>query len=352
MLVRAAPAARTSYFGANMKIGLIGAGGVGSTRAGLVANTPDAKLVLVADALPDRAARLAGEHGAEAVTDWRQVAESPEVDTVIISASNDIHAPASIAALEAGKNVLCEKPLARTPDEARQVHAAAERTGLTLKTGFNHRHYPAVLRARDIADSGELGSILWMRCRYGHRGTFAIDKGWFVEPEISGGGTFLDNGVHVLDICRWFMGDFVEACGFAVNAYWRSIEPVEDNGFGLFRTAEGGVAQVHASWNQWEHIFSVEIFFERGAVTIDNSAHIRIARRGGEWGEIEIEERHFHEPDKDSWRLDWMEFLAAIEEDRQPLGNAYDGWKAVEMAHAVYTSSRERRFVALGGEPA
>ncbi len=125
-----------------MKVGLIGAGGVGSTRAGLVANTPGAELVFVADALPDRAARLAREYGAEAITDWRRVTESPAVDTVIVSASNDIHAPASIAALEAGKNVLCEKPLARTPDEAREVHLAAERTGLTLKTGFNHRALP------------------------------------------------------------------------------------------------------------------------------------------------------------------------------------------------------------------
>ncbi len=350
--MRAASAARIAHFGASMRVGLIGAGVVGGRRAALVANTPGAELVTVADALIDRAAHLAGEYHAEAVADWRNVAESPEIDTVIVSASNDIHAPASIAALEAGKNVLCEKPLARTPDEAREVHMAAKRTGLTLKTGFNHRHYPAVLHARKIADSGELGSILWMRCRYGHKGTGPIDKGWFVQPEISGGGTFLDNGVHVLDICRWFMGDFVEACGFAVNTFWRSIDPVEDNGFGLFRTADGRIAQVHASWNQWEIIFSVEIFFERGSIAIDRSAHIRIARRSSDWEEIEVEERHFHEPFQDSWRLDWLEFLAAVEEGRQPLGNARDGWKAVEMAHAVYTSSRERRFVTLGAEPA
>ncbi len=330
-----------------MKVGLVGAGGVGTTRAGLVAETPDVDLVIVADAQRDRAGNLATEHGAEAVTDWRRVVDSPEVDAVIVSASNDLHAPVSIAAMEAGKDVLCEKPLARTPDEAREVHLAAERTGRTLMTGFNHRHYPAVLRAHEIAGSGELGSILWMRCRYGHRGTYAIDKGWFVEPEISGGGTFLDNGVHVLDICRWFMGDFAEACGFAVNAFWHDIQPVEDNGFGLFRTSDGRIAQVHSSWNQWEPIFSVEIFLDQGSITIDEPAHIRIARRGDEWGEIDIEERYFHEPENESWRLDWMEFLAAIEEGRRPMANAYDGWKAVEMAHAIYESSRERRFVEL-----
>lgn len=330
-----------------MRFGLVGAGGVGAIRAGLVAQTPEAALVIVADTQLDRAEALAAEHGAEAVADWRRVVESPEVDAVIVSASNDLHAPVSIAAMEAGKNVLCEKPLARTPDEARDVHLAAERLGRTLKTGFNHRHYPAILRAREIAGSGELGSILWMRCRYGHRGTYAIDKGWFVQPEISGGGTFLDNGVHVLDICRWFMGDFVEACGFAANTFWHDIRPVEDNGFGLFRTADGRIAQVHSSWNQWEPIFSVEIFLDKGSITVDDSAHIHIARRRDDWDRIDVEERHYSEPANESWRLDWMEFLAAIEEGRQPMANAYDGWKAVEMAHAIYTSSRERKFVDL-----
>ena len=330
-----------------MKVGLVGAGGVGSIRARLVAETEGVDLALVADNIGERAVNLAGEYGGEAVTDWRTVVDSPEVDVVIVSASNDLHAPVCIAAMEAGKDVLCEKPLARTPDEAKAVHLTAERTGRLLKTGFNHRHYPAILRAHEIAASGELGSILWMRWLYGHRGTFAIDKGWFIQPEVSGGGTFLDNGVHVLDICRWFMGDFAEVCGFVDRAFWQEIEPVEDNGFGLFRTPDGRVAQVHSSWNQWESIFSVEVCLENGSITVDDSARIRIARRGAEWGRVEVEERTYPEPAEDSWTLDWQELLDAIREGRQPMANAYDGWKAVEMAHAVYQSSRERRFVEI-----
>lgn len=330
-----------------MKVAVVGAGGVGARRAKIAAETEGVEVAIVADVRLDRAKEVAKSCGAVAIADWREIVSSPEIGAVIVSASNDLHAPVSIAALEAGKDVLCEKPLARTPDEAEGIYHAVKRTGRKLKTGFNHRHYPNVLRAHEIASSGELGSVLWMRCRYGHRGTYAIDKGWFVQPELSGGGTFLDNGVHALDLCRWFMGDFVEACGFTDIAFWREIAPVEDNGFGLFRTAEGRVAQVHASWNQWESIFSVEIYLERGSLVIDGADCLRIARRGEVWGEIGVEEIATPVSPDDSWRLDWLEFLTAVREDRAPMAGAYDGWKAVQMAWAVYASSKERRFVAL-----
>ena len=141
-----------------MKVGIVGAGGIGARRARIAAGTPDVIVAAVADILADRARKVAEPLGAAVFTDWRAIVDAPDIDVVIVSASNDLHAAVSVAAMEAGKDVLCEKPLARTPAEARRIHDEAVRTGRTLKTGFNHRHYGSVLKSREIADSGELGA--------------------------------------------------------------------------------------------------------------------------------------------------------------------------------------------------
>lgn len=330
-----------------MKVGLIGAGRVGQKRAHHLVDTGTGELSLVSDAVPEREAEIAETFGASIADGWQEVVNNPEIDVVIVSASNDLHAPVSIAALESGKDVLCEKPLARTAAESRTVWEAVNRTGQTLKTGFNHRHYGNVMRAKDLVGSDELGELLWMRCRYGHSGSGAISHNpWFTDTSLSGGGTFLDNGVHALDICRWFMGDFAEATGFVDTAHWHDISPVEDNGFGVFRTEKGRVATLHASWTQWKNIFSVEIGLDKAILEINGQEHLTITLRENN-DTYSIDREHFEVDYDESFKLDWLEFVAARNEGRPPLADARDGWKAVEMAEAVYESSKNGRTIKL-----
>lgn len=323
-----------------MKVGVVGAGGVGKRRAAIVAEDAGATLAVVVDIDAERARAVADAHDAEAATDWRAVVARPGLDVIIVSASNDLHAPIAIAAMEAGKHVLVEKPLARTPDEAQTIVAAAARTGRVCQTGFNHRFFPAVWRAHERVRAGEFGRVLWLRGRYGHRGTYAIDKGWFVQPQVSGGGTFLDNGVHFLDLFRWFLGDFVEASGFVGTLYWDRIAPVEDNGFGAFRTGDGRVAALHASWTQWASIFSLEIGCAGGILHCSSGTKLDVQKRGATWDALELATEDFQVATDASWRADWREFCAAIAEGRAPLATATDGWQAVRMAYAVYAASR------------
>src|SRR5262249_19039349 len=147
--------------------------------------------------------KLAREHGARWETEWDRVVRDPEVEAVVVSTVNRSLHPITTAALGAGKHVLCEKPLGRNAVEARDMVGAARASGRVLKTGFNHRHHPAIGRARAAAHNGELGRLTFVRCVYGHGGRLGYDKEWRAVAELSGGGELLDQGVHVIDLCRW-----------------------------------------------------------------------------------------------------------------------------------------------------
>ena len=333
-----------------VRVGLVGAGLIGRRRAMVVRESPSEDLIIVADVDRARAEEVAHQNGCSATTDWREVVARDDVDAVIVSTTNDWLAPISIAAARNGKHVLCEKPLGRNPEESRQIVEAAQANRVKLKTGFNHRHHAAIWKARELFDRGAIGEICFIRCRYGHGGRPGYDKEWRANPEIAGGGELLDQGIHALDLFRWFLGDFDEAMGFTMTSFWNT--PVEDNAFALFRTTKGQVASLHASWTQWKNLFSFEIFGRDGYLIVEGLGgsygpeRLIWGRRLPQSGPPEEERFEFPGPDI-SWREEWREFVAAIREDREPLANGYDGWQAVRMAYAIYESARTGRAVRL-----
>jgi len=150
--------------------------------------------------------------GCEATDNWEDLVERNDVETVIIATPNHLHAPMSIAALSRGKHVLCEKPLARDPEEAKQIVDAARENRLKLKCGFTLRHHLGIQQAREWFDKGSIGQLIFLRSRYGMCGRARYDKEWRARAEFSGGGELIDQGVHVLDLFRWFAGDFRPSC--------------------------------------------------------------------------------------------------------------------------------------------
>ena len=245
------------------RVAIVGSGLIGHKRA---AALPTGALGVCCDRDIALATRLADRYGAQAVAEWRSVVERADIDLIIVATSHDALAEISAAAAAAGKHVLVEKPAARNAAELDAVHAAVQRTGVKVRVGFNHRYHRAFRQARTIVDSGALGELSHIRARYGHGGRLGYEKEWRFNPAISGGGEAIDQGMHLIDLARWFLGDFRDVGGFAQTYFWDA--PVEDNAFFLLRTAGGQVASLHASWTEWKNLFSFEIFGRTGKLEI------------------------------------------------------------------------------------
>jgi predicted dehydrogenase len=324
---------------AALRVGVVGCGVIGARRAAVAASDPRCRVVLVADDDAVRVSAVAEQTGASPVADWGKVVGHPEVDVVIVATRHDWLSPVSVAAIKAGKHVLCEKPMSRNRREAEDVAAAARNSGCVVKVGFNHRYHPAIQRAHQLAGAGRIGMPLFARCRYGHGGRPGYEREWRMDPTLSGGGELLDQGVHVIDLFRWFFGDLEVVAG--VTAAWVWDAPVEDNVFALFRTRRGQVASLHASWTQWRNLFSLEVYGDQGALLIEGlgknygTESLTIYTRDNQGGPPTEERHEFPGPDS-SWKSEWDDFIGTIRTGTTPMANAEDGLAALRLVEAVY----------------
>jgi predicted dehydrogenase len=170
-----------------------------------------------------------------------------------------------IAALEAGKHVLCEKPLVRTKEEGYQMLEAAKNSQKFLATGFNYRFYPSILKAKELLDEGRIGELDHIRSYAGYT---AADHNHerLHDVSVMGGGALRDNGIHLIDLTRYFLGEVEEVKGLGSEAVW-GFEGCEDNGFALLRSTQGKIAVLQASWTEWRgYKFVLDLYGSRGTI--------------------------------------------------------------------------------------
>jgi predicted dehydrogenase len=258
---------------------------------------------------------------------------------VIVATTHDMLAPIAAAAAGAGKHVLIEKPGARRASELDAVAEAARRTGALVRIGFNHRYHRAFQKARAIFDSGAIGPLRFIRGRYGHGGRPGYEREWRADQALSGGGELLDQGVHLIDLAHWFLGDFTRVTGRTPTYFWKM--PVEDNAFLLLETAAGQVAFLHASWTEWKNLFSFEICGRDGKLEISGLGGsyglerlVHYAMRP-EMGPPETTAWEFPMADK-SWETEFGEFLEDIRVKRQPRPGIADAQAALRVVERVY----------------
>jgi predicted dehydrogenase len=253
--------------GDKMNYGLIGCGGIGWLRAQALQQIKGDYLLTVHDLDESRAYALASRYGSSVESSWGNLIKRDDVEAVIVSTPPSLHAEMAITALEAGKHVLCEKPLARTPEECRQILEAAEKSGTFLATGFNYRFYPSILKARDLFDAGLIGELDYIRSYSGYTAA-DHDHDWLHDYNVMGGGALRDNGIHLIDLTTYFLGDVEEVKGVASNAVW-GFQGCEDNGFVLMRNTAGNIASLQASWTEWQgYKFLIEIYGTRGCILL------------------------------------------------------------------------------------
>ena len=336
-----------------MRVGIVGARLQAKRRSAALANLSNVEVAIISAEHMSSAESLADEIGCEADSGWEWVSKRDDIDVVLVCTPPHLHHAISIAALESGKHVLCEKPLSRTLDEAVEMSAVASETGLSLKCGFNHRHHPGVQMARKWIDEGRIGDLLFIRCRYGICGRPGYESEWRTNPSIVSGGHLMEQGIHAIDLSRWFLGEFKEVNCFISTQYWQTGD-LEDNGFALYRTDEGCVASIHSSLTQWKNLFSFEIFGRDGYVVIEGL--------GGSYGtqRVSLGKRDFDAPFGDqvvefrggdrSWLHEWEEFVDAIQMGREPVGSATDGVEAMRLVMAAYEAARRGVTVSVHGD--
>lgn len=321
-------------------VAIVGCGLVGQKRVKALAG---ARLTACADVVRERAESLARTApGAAAGDDWRAMVDSADVDIVIVSTTNESLAEIACFAVEAGKHVLLEKPGARSLAEIDPVIDAAARRRRLVRVGFNHRYHPALLKARELFDSGVLGELMFVRGRYGHGGRIGYDKEWRANPARSGGGELIDQGVHLIDLSRWFLGDFTTVSGFAHTYFWDM--PVDDNAFMLLRTAREQAAFLHVSCTEWKNLFSLEIYGRDGKLHIEGLGgsygleRLTFYRMLPEMGPPEATVWEYARGDQ-SWALEFAEFLDDIRLDRQPSAGLADARAALAIVEQIHRQS-------------
>jgi predicted dehydrogenase len=321
-------------------VGIVGCGLVGQKRAKTLGV---ARLVACASRRMENAQSLARTvPDAIAFADWRRLVELDTVDIVVVATSNDMLAEVAEAAAQHGKHVLVEKPAARHVRELDSVMESAQRSGVRVRVGFNHRYHPALRQARALFDAGILGEIMFVRGRYGHGGRVGYDQEWRANPALSGGGVLTDLGVHLIDLARWFLGNFSEVSGFTPTCFWNMS--VEDNAFLLLKTPRRQAAFLHVSCTEWKNLFCLEIYGREGKLQVDGL--------GGSYGVERVtyykmlpqmgppETTIWEYPSTDlSWQIEFAEFLEDVRLGRTPSASLEDARAALMVVHEIYVQT-------------
>lgn len=343
-----------------MRFGLIGYGGIGQVRKAAIDQAPGCSLTAVFDTNREAATQLPDD--IRFFDSIEALVSSDVCDAVIISTPTNFHVAQSIAAMEGGKHVIVEKPMASSLQECAQMLEVSRRTGKVLTVGFNHRYFDAVKVVRDAIRSQAIGKLSYVRAYTGHTGLSEFKSPWMYDKDIMGGGTLMDNGIHVLDLTRHLMGGVTSVSGIALTDIWK-LDRSEDNGFALMRGPDGVVGTLHSSWSEWKgYRFYVEAYGDRGmarayyapmmstVITMDKPGGKRKVTRNFYPAAIFREKLRGWQSTVIQTFIEEIADFVALTQGDEPVGNiaqAEDGYRVIEIANAVYESSATGRQVEL-----
>jgi predicted dehydrogenase len=322
------------------RFAIIGCGLIGRKRLGSLV---PGQLAVACDLDLPRAEALVRTAGTgRATAQVEDAVGDPEVGAVIVSTLNGSLAEIAGQAIAAGKHVLIEKPGAISVAQIDELMAGAARSGALVRVGYNHRFHPGLLKARELVDAGAIGPLMFIRARYGHGGRVGYDREWRADPALSGGGELIDQGVHLIDLAGWFLGDFTTVGGHAATYFWDMA--VDDNAFLSLRTAGGATAWLHVSCSEWKNLFSFEIYGRTGKLQIDGLGgsygleRLAYYRMLPEMGPPETTIWEYPRGDA-SWPLEMAEFLADIRLARTPEPGLKAARAALMVVENIYRSS-------------
>ena len=320
-----------------MKIAIFGAGLIGDRRGSQKGNH---EIVGIYDPVTERSEALAEKLGAP-VFYSEEAALSSDADILILATTNHSLHPLAVKGLQRGKHLLLEKPGGIRVAELEEIHSLSLEKRLGVKVGFNLRFHPGIRRAKQMLDEGALGELMFLRARYGHGGRLHMEREWRFQPEFSGGGELLDQGVHILDLIHWILGPLPLQSSFVTRSFWRS--EVDDNA--VLTVADGrSWATFHVSCSEWKNTFSMEIYGKTGKLLLDGlggsygAESLTFYRMLPEMGPPEVFRESFSASD-DSWFLDLDNLCKHIERGEPLLGDLPSAIYALQQVRVAYRTN-------------
>ncbi len=338
-----------------IRFALVGCGVIAPVHARSIDELPDAKLVAVCDILPEKARRLAEFYPSDVYTDYCEMVRRDDIDVVVVLTPSGLHAEVGIAAAEAGKHVIVEKPMDVTLAKADALIAACQRAGVKLTSISQHRFDPPVVALKQAIADGHLGQLnfggshtKWYRSQEYYdsgswRGTWALD----------GGGALINQSIHYVDLLQHMMGPVEELHAYCSGRAHERIE-VEDIAVASVKFRSGAIGLLEGSTAAYPGFCArLDIYGTHGSVIIENDQIVEWQMRDQMPCPVQPEPTGFigGTSSKDIWHLSHKrqiaDMIAAIREDREPFVNGAEGRKPLEIVLAVYESARTGKPVRL-----
>ena len=275
--------------------------------------------------------------------DWKKLLNLKIIDLVIISTPHKQLSEIIIQAYKKNKHILVEKPGAINLKEIIKIKSIIKKNRIKIRVGFNHRYHPSIIKAQKIIKSGIIGKPMYLRARYGHGGRPKYEKEWRAKPKISGGGELIDQGSHLIDLSRLFLGEFYKIKSFINTFFWKMS--VEDNAFLTLITNNHKTAFLHVSWTEWKNIFSFEIFCRHGKLDINGlggsygTEKLTLYKMSKKMGVPKEKTWKFKSLDN-SWKNEMNEFYKDIIYDRKPKVNLNDAYQNLKIISKIYKNSK------------
>jgi predicted dehydrogenase len=349
-------------------VGMIGIGVIGCGSISIRRHIPeydsreDCRLVGYYDPIVERAQKMADQYGGKVFETLEDLLGDKDIDAVSVCTSNKYHAPVTLAALKAGKHVLCEKPMATSAEAAQAMIDTARKEGKFLMIGHNQRLAPAHIRAREILQTGELGRILTFRTTFGHGGPeyWSQDMGrhtWFFKYDDAFIGAMGDLGVHKADLIRWLIQDeIVEAKAYVTTLDKTNDkdEPIEvdDNAVCVLKSEKGIYGTLTASWTYYgAEDNSTVLYCSNGVMKIyDNPEFpIEVTKKNREKVFYKVGKIQTNDNQSGSGVIDM--FADAINNGKEPEISGEEGFAALRIVLACLESAKTgREVIVKGGE--
>lgn len=328
-----------------IRTAIVGMGRMGKMRYRMLNEHGGFEILGVCD---ENTARLDG-YEVPVFSDWKECLVQCRPEAVVVCTVNAVIPDVVCYALSQGIHVFSEKPPGKNlSDAVRMKHSSEEHPDCVLKYGFNHRYHNSVIEAKALIDSGLIGDVVCARGVYGKAGSPTFASEWRNDIQKSGGGILLDQGIHMLDLLRYFLGDFSEIKSSVDTLVWKDLA-TEDSAFAILKTADGKTASLHSNALQWRHKFDLDIICSQGYIALNG-----LITSTNSYGEekltyykkdLNAESGALGKPlehtlcfDSDqSWEYEHQEFYDAVVHGKPILqGTAQDAVRVMELVEKIY----------------